>query len=359
MGTVNRLIVIVLFEGVDLLDVTGPPEVFSLVPHETAEGVGYEVVLAAETPAPVTTAAGVRILPDTTFHELGARAIDTLLVPGSVEVDGEGRVHPVTEPSTVAWVKALAARTRRVASVCVGAHLLAAAGLLDGKRATTHWSTAQRLAADHPAVRVDPDPIFIREESEEGEVWTGAGISACLDLSLALVAEDFGEPVALRVARELVMYLKRPGGQSQFSVPLETVSSTRRIEDLRHHILNNLGRRLTVPDLAAYAHVSDRQLTRIFKTELGTTPHAYVESARVETARNLLETSDDTLERVASVCGFGTVDTLIRAFRRRLGTTPSDYRARFRATAPTRTRSAQRPPQNPPPTAPSPARSMS
>ncbi|WP_123969146.1 GlxA family transcriptional regulator [Streptomyces sp. TLI_185] len=330
MGTVNRLIVIVLFEGVDLLDVTGPPEVFSLVRHETTDGAGYEVVLAAETLEPVTTAAGVRILPDATFDEVGARAIDTLLVPGSVEsveVDGEQLVQPVVEPGTVAWVKALAHRTRRVASVCVGAHILAAAGLLDGKRATTHWSTAQRLAADHPAVRVDPDPIFIREE---GEVWTGAGISACLDLSLALVAEDFGEPVALRVARELVMYLKRPGGQSQFSVPLEQVSTTRRIEDLRHHILSNLDQRLTVPDLAAYAHVSDRQLTRIFKTELGTTPHAYIESARVEMARNLLETTDDTLERVASVCGFGTVDTLIRAFRRRLATTPSEYRARFR-----------------------------
>ncbi|MGN9756871.1 GlxA family transcriptional regulator [Streptomyces sp. SD31] len=329
MGTVNRLIVIVLFEGVDLLDVTGPPEVFSLVPRETTERVGYEVVLAAETPEPVTTAAGVRILPDTTFDEVGARAIDTLLVPGSVEVDGKRRIHPVVEPGTVARVKALAARARRVASVCVGAHILAAAGLLDGKRATTHWSTAQRLAADHPAVLVDPDPIFIREA---GEVWTGAGISACLDLSLALVAEDFGEAVALRVARQLVMYLKRPGGQSQFSVPLEQVSTTRRIEDLRHHILNNIDRRLTVPDLAAYAHVSDRQLTRIFKTELGTTPHAYIESARVELAGNLLETTDDTLERIASRCGFGTVDTLIRAFRRRLATTPSEYRARLRAT---------------------------
>ncbi|WP_328879001.1 GlxA family transcriptional regulator [Streptomyces sp. NBC_00299] len=328
MGTVNRLIVIVLFEGVDLLDVTGPPEVFSLVPHETTGGVGYEVVLAAETTAPVTTAAGVRILPDTTFSEVAERTIDTLLVPGSVEVDGDRRIHPVTDPGTVARVKALAGRTRRVASVCVGAHILAAAGLLDGKRATTHWSTAQRLAADHPAVRVDPDPIFIREE---GEIWTGAGISACLDLSLALVAEDFGEQVALRVARQLVMYLKRPGGQSQFSVPLEPVSTTRRIEDLRHHVLNNLDQRLTVPDLAAYAHVSDRQLTRIFKSELGMTPHAYIESARVESAGNLLESTDATLERVATLCGFGTVDTLIRAFRRRHATTPSEYRARFRA----------------------------
>ncbi|MFE5816692.1 GlxA family transcriptional regulator [Streptomyces sp. NPDC056479] len=327
MGTVNRLIVIVLFEGVDLLDVTGPPEVFSLVPRERAERVGYEVVLAAETTEPVRTAAGVRILPDATFQEVAERAIDTLLVPGSVEVDDERRIHPIVEPGTVARVKMLATRTRRVASVCVGAHILAAAGLLDGKRATTHWSTARRLADDHPAVRVDPDPIFIREA---GEVWTGAGISACLDLSLALVAEDFGEQVALRVARQLVMYLKRPGGQSQFSVPLERVSTTRRIEDLRLYIRNHIDERLTVADLAAYAHVSDRQLTRIFKSELETTPHAYIESARVEMAGNLLETTDDTLDRIASVCGFGTVDTLIRAFHRRRATTPSEYRARFR-----------------------------
>ncbi|MEU9947685.1 DJ-1/PfpI family protein [Streptomyces poriferorum] len=326
MSTVERLVVIVLFDGVDLLDVTGPPEVFSLARRETDEAAGYEVVLAAETTAPVTTAAGVRILPDLTFDDLAARSIDTLLVPGAVETDGQGRVHPVTDPAVVCRVERLAGRTRRVASVCVGAHILAAAGLLDGKRATTHWSTAGQLAADHPLVEVDADPIFIRE----GDVWTGAGISACLDLSLALIADDLGEAVALRVARQLVMYLKRPSGQSQFSVPLEQVSTTRRIEDLRHHIMRNIAEPLTVADLAAHGHIGDRQLTRIFKTELGTTPHAYIESVRVERARNQLESTDATLERIASACGFGTVDTLVRAFRRRLDTTPTEYRRRFR-----------------------------
>ncbi|MGW8060811.1 GlxA family transcriptional regulator [Streptomyces ziwulingensis] len=332
MSTVRRLIVIVLFEDVDLLDVTGPPEVFSLARRETDEAAGYEVVLAAETMAPVTTGAGVRVLPDTTFDELSGlptKSIDTLIVPGAVEVDDQRRVHPLTDPAVVERVRQLADRTRRVTSVCVGAHILAAAGLLDGKRATTHWSTARQLAADHPAVEVDADPIFIRE----GDVWTGAGISACLDLSLALIADDLGEDVALRVARQLVMYLKRPSGQSQFSVPLEQVSTTRRIEDLRHHIMRNIAEPLTVADLAACAHVSDRQLTRIFKTELGTTPHAYIESARVEVARHQLESTDATLERVASTCGFGTVDTLVRAFRRRLDTTPTEYRRRFRTGA--------------------------
>ncbi|MFE4636251.1 GlxA family transcriptional regulator [Streptomyces sp. NPDC056773] len=326
MEPVERLIVVVLFEGVDLLDVTGPPEVFSLVPRETDDEAGYRVVLAARTLDPVTTSAGVRVLPDLAFTEAATRSIDTLLVPGAVELDSARRVRALTDPELVEQVRTLAARARRVASVCVGAHLLAAAGLLDGRRATTHWSTAEQLAAEHPAVEVDADPIFIRD----GEVWTGAGISACLDLSLALVAEDFGEGVALRVARQLVMYLKRPSGQSQFSVPLEPVSATRRAEDLRHFVRRHLGGRLSLADIAAYAHVSERQLARIFKSELGTTPAAYIESARVELARGRLETTDATLERIASACGFGTSDTLVRAFRRTLGITPTEYRLRFR-----------------------------
>ncbi|MDT9691761.1 DJ-1/PfpI family protein [Streptomyces sp. P9(2023)] len=334
MSPVERLIVIVLFEGVDLLDVTGPPEVFALLRHETDDASGYRVVLAAETMDPVTTSAGVRILPDVTFDDVGTGSIDTLLVPGAVEAgtetDGRRRVHALADPAIVDRVRTLAARTRRITSVCVGAHILAAAGLLDGKRATTHWSTARQLAAEHPLVQVDADPIFIRE----GDVWTGAGISACLDLSLALVAEDFGETVALRVARQLVMYLKRPSGQSQFSVPLEPVSTTRRVEDLRHHITRHLAEPLTVDDLAAHAHVSSRQLTRIFKEELGVTPAVYIEAARVERARAALETTDDTLDRIATTCGFGTTDTLIRAFRRRLDTTPTEYRSRFRTDRP-------------------------
>ncbi|MFH8572387.1 GlxA family transcriptional regulator [Streptomyces sp. NPDC017993] len=326
MTSPERSVVIVVFDGVDLLDVTGPPEVFSLVRRESDDSSGYRVHLAAESMLPVTTSAGVRVLPDITFGEAAAMSIDTLLIPGSVEVDDERRIHPVTDPGIVRRVGILAGRSRRIASVCVGAHLLAAAGLLDGKRATTHWSTAPRLAADHPEVEVDAEPIFIRD----GNVWTGAGISSCLDLSLALVAEDFGEVVALRVARQLVMYLKRSGGQSQFSVPLEPVSTTRRIEDLRHHIMRNLGERLTTADLAAHAHVSERQLARIFKAELGMTPAVYIESARVERARHELESTDVTLERLASLCGFGTTDTLIRAFRRTLNTTPTEYRLRFR-----------------------------
>ena len=323
---VERLVVVVLFERVDLLDVTGPPEVFALLQREMDEPTGYEVLLVAPSMEPVTTSAGVRVLPDATFTDLEGRSIDTLVVPGAVDVDEDRRVTALVDPEIAAHVADLAPRTRRVTSVCVGAHVLAATGLLDGKRATTHWSTAQQLAAEHPAITVDADPIFIRD----GDVWTGAGISSCLDLALALVADDFGEALAQKVARQLVVYLKRPSGQSQFSVPLEPASTTRRVDELRHYIREHLAEPLTVAELAERLHVSDRQLTRIFKTELGMTPAAYLESARLEVARNRLETSDDTLTRIAAACGFGTVDTLPRAFRRALNVTPAEYRARFR-----------------------------
>ena len=329
MTTIERLIVIVLFDQVDLLDVTGPAEVFALLQREMDEPTGYRVVLAAQSLDPVTTSAGVRVMPDVTFDSLARKAIDTLVVPGAVEVDPDRRVRALVDPSLVARVKQLAGRTRRITSVCVGAHVLAAAGLLDGKRVTTHWSTAPQLAAEHPAITVDAEPIFIRENN----IWTGAGLTACLDLALALVADDFGEAMALRVARQLVMFLKRPSGQSQFSVALEPVSSTRRMEALRHHIMQNIEKPLAIVDLAEFVHLSDRQLTRLFKMELNTTPAAYIESVRVEMARNRLETTDEPLDRVATACGLNTTDTLNRAFRRRLNTTPAEYRNRFRTTS--------------------------
>lgn len=323
---VERLIVVALFDRVDLLDVTGPPEVFSLVQREMDESSGYRVVLAAPSLEPVTTSAGVRVLPDVTFASVADRRIDTLIVPGAVTIGPGRQVRAEADPVVVDWVRRLAPNTRRVASVCVGAHVLADAGLLAGKRATTHWTTSAQLAKEHPDVAVDADPIFIRD----GDVWTGAGLTACLDLSLALVADDFGQELALRVARQLVMYLKRPSGQSQFSVPLQQTPSSRRVDELRHYITSHLSDPLTVAHLAERLHLSDRQLTRIFAAELGATPAAYIESARVEAARNQLEAGDDTLERVARANGFGTVDTLHRAFRRRLNTTPAEYRNRFR-----------------------------
>ncbi|MET9699757.1 DJ-1/PfpI family protein [Streptomyces sp. NPDC006529] len=324
MPTPHR-VVIAVFPDVDLLDVTGPAEVFALANRESATAA-YEVRLAGPGSALVTTSAGVRLAVDLTFAEVGA-AVDTLLVPGAVEPGPAGPV-PRIDDEVVEWIRATAPHARRVASVCVGAHLLAAAGLLDGLRATTHWSTAARLAADHPRVRVDPDPVFVRS----GRVWTGAGISACMDLALALVTEDLGEELALAVARQLVMYLKRQGGQSQFSVPLSRPAAARRdIDELCAYIADHLDGDLSAAALAERMCVSERHFARTFRRETGVGAAGYVEAARVEAARRLLETTDEPLELVAAAAGLGSVETLHRAFRKQIATTPAAYRRRFRS----------------------------
>ncbi|MFD9793200.1 GlxA family transcriptional regulator [Streptomyces sp. NPDC059070] len=320
-------VVVAVFPDVDLLDVTGPAEVFALANRETGGRARYQVRLAGPGGGEVRTSAGVRLVADLAFGEVGGD-VDTLLVPGAVDMTDDGPVARI-DPEVVAWVRETAPYARRVASVCVGAHVLAAAGLLDGKTATTHWSTAAQLAAAHPAVTVDPDPIFVR--TDRGRLWTGAGISACLDLALALVAEDQGEEVALAVARQLVMYLKRQGGQSQFSVPLSRpVPERRDIDELRLWIAEHLDGDLSAEALAARMCLSERHFARVFRQETGLSPAGYVEEARVEVARRLLETTDSPLERVAATAGFGSVETLHRAFRRRLATTPAAYRRRFR-----------------------------
>jgi len=318
-------VVIAVFPDVDLLDVTGPAEVFALANREMSGRTPYQVCLAGPDGGQVRTSAGVRLATDLSFDQVGDR-VDTLVIPGAVDAAGA----PVIDSELVAWIEATAPHARRVASVCVGAHLLAAAGLLAGRTATTHWATADRLAADHPDVTVDPDPIYVRS----GNVWTGAGISACMDLALALVAEDHGERLALAVARQLVMYLKRQGGQSQFSVPLWQAPTERReIDELRSWIAANVTEDLSAAALADRMCLSERHFTRVFRKETGATPAAFVEEARVEAARRLLEGTDEPLERVAAACGLKTPETLHRAFRRRLGTTPAAYRRRFRTAA--------------------------
>ncbi|GAA3142359.1 GlxA family transcriptional regulator [Nonomuraea roseoviolacea] len=318
-------VVVAVFPDVDLLDVTGPAEVFAVANREMAGGTPYQVLLAGPDGGQVRTSAGVRLATDLSVDQVGER-VDTLVVPGAVD----GRGMPVIDPALVGWIGETARHAGRVASVCVGAHLLAAAGLLSGRTATTHWATADRLAAEHPDVTVDPDPIYVRS----GNVWTGAGITACMDLALALVAEDHGERLALAVARQLVMYLKRPGGQSQFSVPLWLAPSERRdIDELRAWITANLAADLSAAALAERMCLSERHFARVFRKETGVTPAAYVEAARVEAARRLLEGTDEPLDQVAAACGLGSVETLHRAFRRRLGTTPAAYRRRFRTAA--------------------------
>ncbi|RKT84600.1 Transcriptional regulator GlxA family, contains an amidase domain and an AraC-type DNA-binding HTH domain [Saccharopolyspora antimicrobica] len=327
--SIAHRVVIAVFPDVDLLDVTGPAEVFALANRETAGRAGYRVRLAGPVAGEVRTSAGVRMLADVAFDEVGDD-VDTLLVPGAVDMTDDGPVARI-DPDVVAWVRETSAHARRVASVCVGAHVLAAAGLLGGKTATTHWSTAAQLAAEHPDVAVDPDPIFVRTDG--GRLWTGAGISACLDLALALVAEDHGEQTALAVARQLVMYLKRQGGQSQFSVPLSRPAGRRDIDELRVWIADHLDADLSARALAERMCLSERHFARVFKQETGTSPATYVEAARVELARRLLETTDCPLDQVAAAAGLGSAETLHRAFRRQLATTPAAYRRRFRTPA--------------------------
>jgi transcriptional regulator GlxA family with amidase domain len=215
-----------------------------------------------------------------------------------------------------------------VTSVCTGAFLLAEAGVLDGRRATTHWSECATLADRYPQIAVEPDPIYVRD----GKVYTSAGVTAGMDLALGLIEEDHGAQVALRTARSLVLFVRRPGGQSQFSAQLTAAPARREpLRDVQAHIAEHPAADLSVPALAARAHMSERNFARAFRAETGMTPAAYVEAARVERARRELETTDLPVQAVAAQCGFGTVETMRRAFARRLGVNPAAYRARFAA----------------------------
>jgi transcriptional regulator GlxA family with amidase domain len=233
------------------------------------------------------------------------------------------------DAALVAWLQETAARTRRVCSVCTGAFLLARAGLLDGRSATTHWSACAALARRYPRVRVASEPIFVRD----GNVYTSAGVTAGIDLSLALVEEDVGRETSLRIARELVLFIRRGGAQAQFSVGLAGQEAQRAsLRALQEWMAANLDDDLSVPALAERAFMSPRNFARVFTRETGSTPAAYVERLRIERARTLLETTDLQLAEVARRCGFGTVETLRRGFARRLHVSPSDYRDRFATT---------------------------
>ncbi|MGY4998188.1 GlxA family transcriptional regulator [Streptomyces sp. 900105245] len=319
-------VVIVAFPGIELLDVTGPAEVFSVASRVAGpERPAYTVQIATADGGPVVTSSGVRLMADLTLDDVTG-PVDTLLVAGAIELADGGGVEPVIDREVTHWLRHGTSRARRFGSICAGAHLLAAAGVLEGRPATTHWLTAGRLAAEHPSVRVDPDPIFIRD----GQVWTCAGVTSGMDMALAMVAEDHGQDLALATARMMVMYVKRSGGQSQFSVPLSVQSvEDDRIDELRMWIAEHLSDDLSLEALAARTHLSVRHFSRLFQLRTSTTPAAYVEAVRVEAARRLLEDSDRSLPEVAAVSGLGSVETLHRAFRRRLGTTPAEYRRRF------------------------------
>ena len=316
-----RRVVIAVFPGVQTLDVVGPAEVFRAA--SLLRPPGYEVTIAAQTKQPIETST-VSFVPDTRLADCTG-PIDTLVVAG-----GTGARKAEDDQALVAWIAEAATRSRRVTSVCTGAFLLARAGLLDGRRATTHWASCGDLAKRYPAVSVDPDPIFVRD----GEIATSAGVTAGMDLALALVEEDLGRETALEAARWLVLFLQRPGGQTQFSAQLAAQTADRApLRELQAWIPDHLDADLSVPALARRSQMSDRNFARAFRRETGMTPAAYVEAARVERARIALETGDLAIEAIARQAGFGTVETMRRAFRRRVGVSPIDYRDRFRRQA--------------------------
>jgi transcriptional regulator GlxA family with amidase domain len=313
----SRRVVLVGFDDVQSLDLIGPNEVFAVAARLSEGAYSTEIVAPGRS---IRSWSGVRIEADKTIA--GCRGpIDTLVVAG-----GEGVRAAQEDERLIAWLRRTAPRTRRVASVCTGAFLLARAGLLNGREATTHWSECRDLARLYPDVRVQSDPIFVRS----GNVYTSAGVTAGIDLALALVEEDLGPKVARDVARWLVLFLRRPGGQSQFSAALAGQRAEREpLRELQGWMLDHLDEDLSVPALAVRAYMSPRNFARAFKREVGMTPAAYVETLRVERARVLLETAGENVEQVALRCGFGTVETMRRVFRRRLGVSPGDYRERF------------------------------
>jgi len=313
----TRRIVLVAFDNLQALDLTGPNEVFSIA-NRIRKGA-YEVEIVAPARS-FTSWSGVRIEAHSTIGACRG-PIDTLMVAG-----GDGVRAAQEDERLIAWIRRAARRSRRVTSVCTGAFLLARAGLLDGHEATTHWSECHELERLYPAVEVKSDPIFVRS----GDVYTSAGVTAGIDLALALVEEDLGPKVARDVARWLVLFLRRPGGQSQFSAALAGQRAAREpLRDVQAWMVDHLDEDLSVPALSERAYMSPRNFARAFKREVGMTPGAYVETLRVERARALLETGDESVEQVALRCGFGTVETMRRVFRRRLGVSPGDYRERF------------------------------
>ena len=327
----RRTIVFLVFPDFQILDLTGPLEVFSQA--ERMRPGSYSLRPVALEPGRVTASCGLPVIaeaaqdvipdPDDVGSVSGADGADTLVVAG-----GRGVRVAARDDRHVAWVAQAAARVRRTTSVCTGAFLLGQAGLLDGRRATTHWQACAELAERFPAVTVDPEPIFVHD----GPIWTSAGVTAGVDLALGLVEADHGGALARAIARQLVVFVQRPGGQTQFSAQLAAQRPAREpLRRLQSFIAEHPDADLSVPALASRVGMSERHFARVFRAETGSSPAAHVEAVRVETARRLLETTADGLDRIARASGFGTIATMHRAFRRTVRVTPGEYRARFRS----------------------------
>ena len=320
----RRSVVLLGFPGVQALDLVGPFEVFTgatlALAADGRDEDGYDVFVASVDGEAVTTGTGMAFvaqpLPDARLP------VDTVVLPGGWGVEALKR-----DSAAVAWVRASAAHARRVVSVCTGAFIAAEAGLLDGCPATTHWAFAAQLAREYPSVAVDPEPIFVRSSEQ---VWTAAGVTAGIDLALSLVEDDYGTEIAQTVARWLVLYLRRPGGQTQFAAPVWLPRARRTpIREVQDSIDAEPGAAHSIADLARRAAMSPRHFTRVFTDEVGVPPSAYVERIRTDAARRQLEETDDTVTAIAARCGFGTAETMRRNFVRRLGVSPDHYRRTF------------------------------
>jgi transcriptional regulator GlxA family with amidase domain len=323
-----RAVAVLIFPDVQPLDAVGPLEVFAganhawRARHPEGGALPYAPALVARRAGPVTGSSGYALVAQRSIAQVRGR-LDTLLVAG-----GSGTREAIRDHRLVAWIRHQATQARRVASVCTGAFLLAEAGLLDGLRVTTHWGICDRLQARYPRLRVDPEPIFVRE----GRIWTSAGVTSGMDLALALVEEDLGRDIALAVARHLVLFLQRPGGQSQFSAQLSGQMAEREpLRELQVWMAEHPGADLSVEALARRVGMSPRHFARVFTREVGMTPARFVEEIRVEAARRRLEEAKEGVEAVASASGFGTAETLRRAFLRVLGVGPAAYRSRFQS----------------------------
>jgi transcriptional regulator GlxA family with amidase domain len=323
-----RQVVIVAYPAVQSLDVCGPLEVFDgarrLIEATGRPDRGYEIRIASPDGAPLSTSSGLPLAPHAALREVDLD-VDTLIVAG-----GAGHRAAMHDATLVAWLPSAAARARRTASVCTGAFLLARAGLLDDRRATTHWAFTEQLAREYPNVTVEADPIFLRD----GPIWTSAGVTAGMDLALALVEEDLGRDAALTIARHLVLFLRRPGNQSQFSATLAAQAPAREpLREVQRLVIEEPAAAHTVEAMAARADMSPRHFARAFRAETGVTPARYVERVRLEAARARLEDTAEPIAAVAAACGFGTAETMRRSFLRALHVGPAEYRRRFHAGA--------------------------
>src|SRR5438093_10510940 len=323
----TRRIVFVAAPGTEILDLVGPLQVFARASdmycraNAGARPIYSVEVASISSRRSLTANCGLSFAAHKTFREVRGK-IDTVLVAGgnSIELDE-------INPEVLRWLRKIAGRIRRVGSVCTGAMLLARAGLLDGRRATTHWNWCEVLIRRAPRAHIDPHPIFVRDEN----VYTSAGVTAGMDLALALVEEDYGSRLVLQVARNLVLYLRRPGGQSQFSAALSLqVTDRQPLRELEAWVLDNLNKPLTVPTLAERVAMSPRNFARVFTKEMKTTPAKFVERLRIEAARRRLEESQNSMEAIAGECGFGNVNSMRNVFQRALKIPPGQYRRHFR-----------------------------